>query len=283
MELFDIIKNRPMEYTSALTECVFCNSKNLTAKSTITTLVGGPKGTNHEWHPYQCNDCNQSFTLEEKSLNSWITKTEKVLLSPSEMIDSAIDNGIPFPIKKNITIILEGVASCFEDYIYQCVKCDGEVTRKYIDKKTNKPSLVLGKDLKTGEKSYITLYTCDKCGHGGETEEDYYCPPKKESKEPKKKIDWNKVTFEVEPDLEAYTNDFKKFLSVEAIDSSQMTAIYSDSFVDEEKYISKQIEKEISCYSEKTLAKYKDKKINKDYYGTISATELLEVIENKNK
>jgi hypothetical protein len=67
--------------------------------------------------------------------------------------------------------VLKGLPGCFEDYIYQCSKCEGEVRRTYTDLDGNPTNSLVTTTIEG--KLYKIFFKCEKCDHGGEVSEDY--------------------------------------------------------------------------------------------------------------
>jgi DNA-directed RNA polymerase subunit RPC12/RpoP len=65
--------------------------------------------------------------------------------------------------------------SCFEFYVYECTKCGGDVTYQHLELHSDQlvEYLHVSSD---GTKYYRTVYTCERCHHGGETADDHWSP-----------------------------------------------------------------------------------------------------------
>ena len=154
MSLLEIVTNRPLVEDEI--RCPYCQSEDLHKLGTETTLLGWVTGENpnHIWMRMKCKSCEQSFTRKKKQKAIWYTELTKT---------------------KGPTKVLSGLPGCFESYEYQCIKCNGPVVRKYINKKNKEEVTALSIEYKDGKpvKSYRTFFTCQCCGHGGETEEEY--------------------------------------------------------------------------------------------------------------
>ena len=160
MDLLSIVSERPIK--ESVPACPSCSSTELTSYGSSTTLLGYPSGSpnpNHCWTTMKCDNCHLEFTREEKYDNVWYTN------------------------KKNI--ILKGIPSCFESYVYHCIECGGHVRREYKGLDGNAlPSFgpdekrmeILSTKIEAGKsvKQYRTFYYCEKCHHGGEVVDDYY-------------------------------------------------------------------------------------------------------------
>ena len=131
-ELTELVTQRKLEGEPACPRC----GCDYTVTEITTTLVGIVDGidANHKWESSVCSSCQFAFIVESKRGNTWITKDSKVLA---------------------------GLPNCFEDYIYTCAHCNGNVVRKYTveDGCTVATSLLIDKD---GPK-YRTFYLCQSC------------------------------------------------------------------------------------------------------------------------
>jgi len=150
--LFDIVKQRPNKKLNLNNAtCPFCKSKDYINLESITTLLGwsGKTNPNHQWHWRKCSDCNKIYVVEEKENNIWIVDIET---------------------KK----VMDGMPSCFEDYLYTCSKCNGDVYRFYTslkgDKKVKSLSESWDEKLKKYIKHYRIFFECKNCGVKVETE-----------------------------------------------------------------------------------------------------------------
>lgn len=152
MNLFDIIKERPLaEDPEGDGSCPYCGSTETELLGEETTLLGwtGSVNPNHRRQTRSCKGCSRGFTREIRGVNVWYTEHPRV--------------------------ILRGVPSCFEDYVYTCIKCGAAVRRDHFDLQGN-PAKFLSSRLVGDEwvRGYTTRYACTQCGHGGETAEDYW-------------------------------------------------------------------------------------------------------------
>lgn len=104
---------------------------------------------NHVTTDYECRGCRRKFFVHAKSGNIWVT-------------DEA-------------SKVLKGIPTCFETFIYTCVKCGGNVERKYTAKDgvSDVKGLCSRNINGTWVKEYCTFYRCVTCGHGGEVDSDY--------------------------------------------------------------------------------------------------------------
>lgn len=154
MNILEIVSNKPSdEKRKDAVTCPYCSSYDISKYGTLSTCVGYVGvDYNHRWTKCYCNECERKFVRESKGPDSvWYVDEDKK--------------------------VLKGIPTCFEHYIYQCIKCGGEVEREYIDTKTGKKAKSLSQGLnEKGEwvKLYRTEYRCKGCGHGGKVEDDYY-------------------------------------------------------------------------------------------------------------
>jgi len=143
----DIVKERPDKSLKIKKPfCPYCNSRDLEKKDHIQTLVAQEE-YNHHWVHFYCNNCREIFHMEYLGKNIWYTVNGK---------------------------ILRGIPTCFESYIYTCLKCGKDVKRHHIDKVTGQNAYILSTNLETGEKSYRTEFGCNNCNTSVESENDYY-------------------------------------------------------------------------------------------------------------
>ncbi len=117
--------------------CPFCKSTNILINDSLKTLLGGREedDVNHVWTTCKCEECGEKFAHEHYENNTWYTQDREVIL---------------------------GIPNCFEDYIYHCKFCGGNVKRYYVDKITNKPAKSITID-SGGSKSYDVIFRCDQC------------------------------------------------------------------------------------------------------------------------
>lgn len=151
--LFEKVTQRPLdEKPEDAAKCPSCNSEDLEKKSECATLVGWPgegPDPNHRWYDYVCRACQNRFFRECKDDNVWYTKKKYVLL---------------------------GMPNCFEEYIYQCKNCGGDVRQCHtaLDGKSKVRCLTTEKIDGKWVKKYRTFYVCDGCSQGTEVEADYW-------------------------------------------------------------------------------------------------------------
>lgn len=156
--LFDIVKERPLaELPTDPARCPHCESADVKITGHTTTLVGysGPVNNNHQWFPSLCRGCGKTYVREIKGLNVWYTAG---------------------PVRGGSSQVLRGMPSCSEGYQYSCAKCEGPVLRKYRDKGGAPAGALLSAMYVDGKwvRDYTAHYGCTQCGHGGETEGDYW-------------------------------------------------------------------------------------------------------------
>ncbi len=135
-------------------KCPFCNSKKVNFQETSSTLVGGYN--NHIHYDCTCIKCKQSFEMEiaekgrRNSYIGWYTKDGRVL------------GGIP---------------GCFENYIYTCKKCGGDVKRHCFELNSDIPVKYLSSAPdKNGvwKDDYRNVFKCESCGIQIESKNSYF-------------------------------------------------------------------------------------------------------------
>jgi DNA-directed RNA polymerase subunit RPC12/RpoP len=147
-DFYKIVTNRPDK--KAGKACPFCNSTDLQSGSMRSTLVGGGPNVNHVWIDTTCRDCHKSFTIESKGGNTWVTG----------------DDGL----------ILQGIPSCFESYIYTCSKCGGNVKRQNIDDQGRITGGAWKMEGGKAVKMFKTIFKCESCHEEVESEQEHYYP-----------------------------------------------------------------------------------------------------------
>jgi DNA-directed RNA polymerase subunit RPC12/RpoP len=158
MQLTDLVKERPLdEKPGDPARCPECGSKELYDLGGRSTLLGwsGPVNPNHRWHKFDCRACKLSFTREVKGNNVWYTK----------QIGEGGHHGI--------ALVIKGMPSCFELYIYTCTKCGSRVQRTRTKMDGITPTEVLSTRLVDGKtvREYRTFYACGGCGARLEVDE----------------------------------------------------------------------------------------------------------------
>jgi len=152
--LLKIIKERlDPSLTMDNIACPFCDSKNVEELGHEQTLVDGCEGNdpNHHWHLHLCKECLMEFTVESKEANVWYTFKNKVM---------------------------RGIPTCFENYIYTCNFCFGDVYRaEYeLDGETKITDGILVYE-PCNKPMFRTFYECDDCGDSVESINRYYIKP----------------------------------------------------------------------------------------------------------
>jgi|SRR5581483_2144956 len=152
--IYTVIKQIPEGYSSETT-CPFCGSKHVSNRGTMMTLVGGGSDVpgdednpNHYSEYNYCRDCQKRFSKEYKGRYQWYNDFE------------------------NNHRIVRGVHMCFETANYNCVKCDGEVSRTYTELDGSPLKGGLCYSYKEGERrhQYREFWICKECDHGAEME-----------------------------------------------------------------------------------------------------------------
>lgn len=140
--LLTLIQQRPTSYVEG--EPVACPSCGEPSKpySESSTLVGGDR--NHFWKYHSCSKCSYKFVQEHKRDKQWVTvKTESGQK------------------------VLSGVSTCFENYVYTCRHCGGDVVRKYknLDGSPHTSGVLSASKSPDGtwKNNYRTSYQCQAC------------------------------------------------------------------------------------------------------------------------
>jgi hypothetical protein len=148
--LFSIIKQIPEKYSSKTT-CPFCDSKNVHCRGTMVTAVGGgssergnPSNPNHYAEDNKCGDCQKLFSKQFKGDHQWYQDNESK--------------------------VVKGFHGCFETAIYNCIDCDGEVSRTYTDSDGVTPTKGLCSSSENGKwvHHYREFWNCKDCKNGVE-------------------------------------------------------------------------------------------------------------------
>ena len=163
--LLDLVTERPEErYTlNDLPHCPHCGSGVAQDMATVTTLLVGVIGIdivkhpeqdpNHKWRSVVCKECGGSYCIESTYANVWVTIG----------LDTPID-GQPEAESQKERLVVRGLPSCMEDYVYHCAKCDGGlVRREYWQLYTDKPLEGSCLSVHHGVKQYRPTFHCDKC------------------------------------------------------------------------------------------------------------------------
>lgn len=151
MKLEEVVSNRALEERRGDgPTCPDCGKKDgLKETSHTCTLVGSMirgHDPNHHWVGYTCS-CGSRFIREYKEENVWYTRD---------------------------TYVLKGKPSCFETYIYSCIRCSRPVFRTHLKLDGSPTDGFLRTSNVDGRwvKQYTTHYTCSDCGHGGLVEDE---------------------------------------------------------------------------------------------------------------
>ena len=139
--LYSLVTQRPdLTLSKSVIICPFkCRKSTIRVHSIVNSCVGGYPDPNHYWVTCKCEKCNKDFIQEYKTDNVWYTAENKVL---------------------------KGMPSCFENYIYTCAYCSGEVHRKYTELDGVTPTNSLGSKINeegVWERDYREFYCCQKC------------------------------------------------------------------------------------------------------------------------
>lgn len=152
MDLFDIVKERPItEQVKDAASCPRCRSSEVTLGQESISM-------DHHRRELLCQACGFM------AIREWVVDrfrgTENVWYTMG-------------------MVILRGLPSCYERFVYACIKCDGAIAGKKFAKDSDELvefcSVQIGGP-KNGEKNYRNVYRCDGCGHGGETIHDHWWP-----------------------------------------------------------------------------------------------------------
>lgn len=138
MKISEIVKDRPCKENYG--DPVVCPQCGGTPKyqGGEETSLGDIAGgdINHKTDIYICG-CGLEFTRHSRRFNIWYAR-------------------------KGTGELLRGVPSCFENFLYHCQRCDGLVERNYRSS--------------SGHRNDMPVFVCQKCGHGGDTEIEYFDP-----------------------------------------------------------------------------------------------------------
>jgi len=148
--LLGFIRQSPMA-AAVRPACPSCNADSWTVLETLTTLVGGPEGINHETRWCVCL-CGAQFEVHSKAKVQWVTDSHGRVYA--------------------------GVPSCFESYILTCIACGGDVKRRYTDLSGTAlvSSLCTTIDKGKSIKQYRVFWKCLKCNKELETDYDHWSP-----------------------------------------------------------------------------------------------------------
>lgn len=87
--------------------CPFCGSHDIDQKGDCQTLLAIEE-YNHHWVSCSCKGCSREFTWQYQGDNEWYTK-------------------------KNDCRVLHGISSCFENSVYTCNSCGGEIHKQIVE------------------------------------------------------------------------------------------------------------------------------------------------------
>jgi hypothetical protein len=149
---FSLVTNRPDPTLNHETcPCRHCGHQGpLEVVGHCQTLVGNVRGadSNHHWRTLKCPACSGIMEIETKEGNSWeVSATEKGKL-------------------------LRGVPGCFENYIYTCARCSGNVTREYRNKVSGKVTSCTS--VGPEGRGHTIWICCDQCKASVESRHEYY-------------------------------------------------------------------------------------------------------------
>jgi hypothetical protein len=113
---FALVRDRPDPGLSVLTaRCPACDSDDLLRLVTHTRTPLPcdeldeltPDDPNHHWFRLRCTACARELLLEQCRGNAWVVRYEY-----------------------GCRVLMAGVPSCHEDYVYTCRRCGGPVHRR---------------------------------------------------------------------------------------------------------------------------------------------------------
>ena len=112
---FSLVRDRPDPGLSVLTaRCTACDSADLCINTHARTSLPcdevdelTPNDPNHHWFRLRCTGCAGELRLEQCRGNAWIVREEV-----------------------GRRVLVAGVPSCHEDYVYTCRWCGGPVHRR---------------------------------------------------------------------------------------------------------------------------------------------------------
>lgn len=155
--IYDAVTDRPIPADEPFA-CPKCSSTDVHREGKWTTLVGGPAGVNHEWSGCTCRACGLEFCFEERVGNAWYTAGRHHHDGPR--------------------VLLRGVPSCFEPYVYHCARCPaGLVYREYRRLDTGEIVTTIGYTIRADGQAYDRdhriVFVCEGCGRETETDDEY--------------------------------------------------------------------------------------------------------------
>jgi hypothetical protein len=175
MDLFEIVRERPtVELPDGRPRCPFggCHYPFGAAGPEVEKpkkpILGTEWRGSHQTVYCRCPCCERKFERHVVGTNVWYTFTQD-----------------------GRSVVVNGMPSCHESYVYHCAKCDGPVSRQYHqfdkDEPFPKPEpdengiaiSVLIDRIVDGKwvPEYRIKYACEACGHGGYTDTAHWSPP----------------------------------------------------------------------------------------------------------
>jgi hypothetical protein len=131
--------------------CPYCHSKKHTySQSHTQTLVGGTPDPNHHTLICFCSFCAKKFVMEYKHANVWYSEQ--------------------MPGSKDLKL-LAGIPNCFEDWVYTCSYCNGNVRREFRELDGVKIKSMGRKVFP--KRDYRTFFCCESCKREEESETDH--------------------------------------------------------------------------------------------------------------
>lgn len=170
MSIFDIVKERPLPgMTDAQiaepVRCPMCSSTN-THKLCVEIR------TQHYFRYTDCLDCEQKFTRHEVQ--------RAVLLHDRGRVVSGLWNVWFTRRVDGQEVVLAGMPSCMESFVYHCARCDGPVKRLHLKLDKDEPveGGILSGRFEDGRFTphYRTRYDCESCKHGDLVLRNYWYP-----------------------------------------------------------------------------------------------------------
>jgi len=151
--------------------------ETLLGSISIDTEKHPEQDPNHKWRYVECRECHEHYTIESKYANVWVT------IGLETPIRAHLDNEPP-----KERLVVRGLPSCYESYVYDCALCHGgHVRREYYKLHEDVPLHAPNDKYRMlttipakGGKQYRATWVCDKCNARIITPEfDHYftCPP----------------------------------------------------------------------------------------------------------
>lgn len=141
-ELLSLITQQPVQKADIVC-CPYCQSILFQLLESQSTLLGYARcaDPNHYTYTYRCSSCEKRFHVNVKRPNMWITDTTGR--------------------------VIKGVSDCWENVIYTCAECGGDVVRSYLnlDGTTRNPNTGLNYHLtdKSIVADFQTKWECVVC------------------------------------------------------------------------------------------------------------------------